>query len=245
MSEKFLLSIAVDYWRLWLVVNINDSKKFTTYPRIIPQTPTQHEGVFESFAGKRGCWEYVPGVCWGCVTEWYVHWKNIFTQGHQEPLHQKMCQSQKEIDPILLPKNTQDVLHFPPPWALISVIPPYHFLWNPITIHPIYRDLWLASKIGMNQTQVFIAWKMWGCGKSPFFNPSILVSSLFVWLRSIPPSRHFLLQIGHRKWSRPCAPPPPKIKRECRLKFQVETRSTFQAPVFLLGDLWKDRRKLA
>lgn len=118
VSERFLLSIAVDYWRLWLVMNINDSKKFPTYPRNIPQTPTQHEGVLESFAGKRRCWEYVPGVCWDCVTEWYVHWKNIFTQGHQEPLHQKMCRSQKEIDPILLSKKHAGRVAFSTPMGL-------------------------------------------------------------------------------------------------------------------------------
>lgn len=127
MSEKFLLSIAVDYWRLWLVVNINDSKKFTTYPRIIPQTPTQHEGVFESFAGKRGCWEYVPGVCWGCVTEWYVHWKKKLHKAIRNLCIKKCANHRRKSIQSYCQKHTQGVLHFPPPWALICVIHPIIF----------------------------------------------------------------------------------------------------------------------
>lgn len=39
-------------------------------------------------------------------------------QGHQEPLHQKMCQSQKEIDPILLPKKHAGRVAFSTPMGL-------------------------------------------------------------------------------------------------------------------------------
>jgi len=66
--------------------------------------------------------------------------KKKITQGHQEPLHQKMCQSQKEIDPILLPKTHAGRVAFSTPMGLDLCNSSNHFLWNPLTIHPIYLN---------------------------------------------------------------------------------------------------------
>ena len=140
VSERFLLSIAVDYWRLWLVMNINDSKKFPTYPRTIPQTPHNMKEFLNHLRVKGDAGSMFLGYV-GVVIQNDTSIEKIFLHKAIRNLCIKKCANhrRKSIQSYCQ-KNRQGVLHFPPPWALISVIHPYHFLWNPMTIHPIYLN---------------------------------------------------------------------------------------------------------
>ena len=117
-----------------------------------------------------------------------------------------------------------------------------------MAIQPIYRDLWLASKIGMNETQVLIAWKMWGVWEITMLqsvhpcvklvclaevNTSIMSSSSESWAANWSPQMKQALR-----------PVPPKIKPGMSAEMHSWDVFHLPGPVFSLEGLRRDGSKV-